>query len=198
MPGQPRTRCGDAQPTTHLLTISFSPCSTRLGSSSSLRLIPKLGPSIGTRKAPDGLQENPAANDALCNTSWVNYLCLSNRSASPHSSRTTMCFTLQEFPQIFRPLSFLVTFYVPHIWFLPYSRWKSHLGRIQALAGNRIAWLSHGSGDIKTSPSLATSPFSCLDTFLPITSRISYLFGCSFCICSEDGICLVPPRFQNT
>lgn len=115
IPEQPRTRCGDAQPTTHLLAISFSPRSTRLGSRNTLRLIPKLCPSMRTRKALDELQENPAANNAFCNTSWVNYLCLSNRSASPHLSRTSMCFTLQEFPQIFRPLSFPVASDVPHI-----------------------------------------------------------------------------------
>lgn len=175
------------------------PCRRRLGNSSSLRLIPKLGPSIRTSKAPDGQQENPAVNDAICNTSWANHLCLSDRSAFPPSSRTSVCFTLQEFPHIFRPLvtSFLVTFYSSHVWFLPYIRWKSQLGRIQTLAGNCTALLSHGSGDTKTSPSLAISPFSCLNTFLPVTTRINYLFRLSFCICSEVCICPVP-TFQNT
>jgi len=168
------------------------PCRTRLGNSSSLRLTPKLGPSTRTSKAPGRLQENPAANDAFCNTSWANRLHLIDRSASPRSSRTTVCFTLQEFPHIFRPLSFLVTFCLPHVPFLPYSRWKSQLGTIQTLAGTCITLPSHGSGDTKTLPSLAISPFSCLDTSLPVTTRVSYLFGLRFCTCSAAHTCPVP------
>lgn len=47
-------------------------------------------------------------------------------------------------------------------------------------------------------PFSAISPLSCLNTFLPVTTRISYLFRLSFCICSEACTCPVPPTFQNS
>lgn len=47
--------------------------------------------------------------------------------------------------------SILPETYLSHVWFLPYNRRTSQFGRIQTLAANCIALLSHGSRGTRTS-----------------------------------------------
>lgn len=70
-------------------------CCSWLGSRSSPKPIPKVGPSTRTSKAPDGLMESPAATAAFCGTHSASY-----RSAC----RMSIHFILQEFLYIFTPL----------------------------------------------------------------------------------------------